>query len=163
MRLAIDHEFAGIDAAGFETLYFDEPFNQALGQALNMGRQLLRLDRTANRIVRHVCYEPQRDPDSPATQAFGTSRASFVEELDYDVTARRGSWRTIPNLFTDRVRNTGTIEFVDVDHGVRRSVRGDVTVRLFGFGKIVEKMIIAEIEKSYANTARFTLEWLAKR
>ena len=163
MRLAIDHEFAGIDAAGYEALYFDEAFNEALGQNLKMGRQLLRLDRTANRIVRHVCYEPDRDPDSPANQAFGTSRASFVEELDYDVTARRGTWRTIPNLFAERVRNTGTIELVDIAGGVRRSVRGEVIVRLFGFGKIVEKMIVAEIEKSYANTAQFTTEWLAKR
>src|ERR1700683_1376620 len=102
MKLAIDHVFAGLTCAEYETLYFDEPFNVAIGDALEMGRALLRFERSAERIVRHVCYEPKRDPKSPAGQAFGTSRASFVEELDYDLRAHRGAWRTIPNLFPDR-------------------------------------------------------------
>src|SRR5262245_19432544 len=112
MKFALEHVFAAIWCADYETLYFDEAFNTSLGAALHMGRELRRLDRTPERIVRTVCYEPKRDPDSPANQAFGTSRASFIEELDYDVRARRGQWRTIPNQFTDRVRNSGTIELV---------------------------------------------------
>lgn len=162
MRLRIQHDFDGIDAAAYETLYFDELFNRELSTSLHMGRELLRLDRTTDRIVRHVRYEPKRDSASPANQVFGASRASFVEELDYDVRARRGAWRTIPNQFADRVRNTGTIELVDIPNGVRRIVDGDVKVSLFGFGRLVERAIVAEIDKSYAATTAFTLAWLAR-
>src|SRR6476661_7356235 len=91
--------------------YFDEAFNDAIGRELHMGRTLMRLDRSADRIVRHVCYEPNQDPDGPTQKAFGSTRAGFVEELDYDVRAQRGTWRTIPNMWADRVRNAGTIEF----------------------------------------------------
>ena len=122
----------------------------------------MRLERTADRIIRHVRCEPARDPDSPAGQAFGTSRASFVEELEYDVAARRGRWRTIPNLFPDRVTNSGTIEFAEAPGGVSRIVRGEVKVSLFGFGRLVERMVVAEIEKSYASAATFTADWIAK-
>jgi hypothetical protein len=163
MKVLIEHEFAQINCRDYEELFFDEPFNGLMGAALNMGRELLRLDRSGERIVRHVCYEPKRDPNSPAGQAFGTSRASFIEELDYNTRTHRGEWRTIPNLFPDRVRNTGTIELVATPIGVKRIVRGEVKVSLFGFGGLVERMIVAEIEKSYAATAKLTNEWLAKQ
>jgi len=163
MKLAIEDVFAGIRCDDYVSLYFDEAFNESLGRALHMGRKHLRLDRGPERIVRHVCYEPNHDPDSPAKQVFGSSRASFVEELDYDVPARRGAWRTIPNQWADRVHNAGTIELAEVSGGTRRRVHGEVRVRLFGFGGMVEKMIVAEIEKSYAATARLTREWLASR
>ncbi len=163
MRVEIEHVFAGIQPAAYEALYFDEAFNEALGMHLHMGRKLLRLDRTADRIVRHVRYEPAQDPDSATTQAFGTSRASFLEELEYDVRVRRGNWRTIPNLFADRVKNAGTIELAAAPDGTKRTVAGDVTVKLFGFGGRVEKMIVAEIIKSYAASTEFTRAWIAKR
>ena len=161
-KFAIDDVFRGISPSDYESLYFDEAFNSALSEALHMGRKLLRLDRSPTKIVRHICFEPKREAGSAADQAFGTSRASFVEELDYDVAARSGKWRTIPNMFTERVSNTGTIEFAgDVD--TRRIVRGEVRVSLFGFGKLVERMIVGEIEKNYVATTKFTREYLARR
>ena len=163
MRVTIDDVFEGIRRPEYTELYFDESFNEAIGKTLHMGRKLLRLDRTPDRIVRHVCYEPNHDPDSPAKQAFGTSRASFTEELDFDVRSGIGQWKTIPNMFSDRVNNVGTIEFADAPTGTRRTVRCDVKVRLFGFGGRVEKLIVREIEKSYAATAVLTREWIAKR
>ena len=110
-------------------MYFDETFSVAVGEALGLGRQLIRLDRGPDRIVRHVRCEPTREAGSPADQAFGSSRASYVEEMDYDLRRGRGTWRTIPNLFTDRVSNTGTLEIVAAGGGVRRVVRGEVEVR----------------------------------
>lgn len=162
MKILVEDLFESLSCDDYETLYFDESFNVALGAALQMGRQLVRLERTAERIVRHVCYEPKRDPNSPADQAFGTSKASFLEELDYDPRRRRGEWRTIPNLFTERVKNAGTIELVAAGAGTKRIVRGEVKVSLFGFGRIVERMIVGEIEKNYIATTKFTREWIAR-
>jgi hypothetical protein len=163
VKLAIEHTFADISRADYEALYFDEAFNVALGDALGLGRELVRLDRDRATIVRHVRCEPKREPGSPADRAFGTSRASFVEELEYSLVDHRGRWRTIPNVIPTRVSNTGTLEIVDDGGGARRVVRGEVKVSLFGFGGLVERLVVAEIEKSYANAARFTEEWLARR
>jgi len=163
MLVTIEDVFEGIQRPEYTDLYFDEPFNESIGTALHMGRMLLRLDRTPDKIVRHVCYEPNHDPDSPAKQAFGTSRASFREELVFDVRSGIGQWKTIPNMFSDRVTNTGTITFADDPVGTRRTVKCDVKVRLFGFGGRVEKLIVREIENSYAASAKLTREWIAKR
>ena len=162
MKFEIQDVFSAIAPTEYEALYFDEAFNDALGDALHMARKLLRLERSANKIVRHVCFEPRREAGSPADEAFGKSRASFVEELEYDAGARRGTWRTIPNLFTERVRNAGTIELAADGDGTRRVVCGEVRVSLFGFGRIVEKMIVAEIEKNYVATTSFTREYLTR-
>ena len=161
MHVTIEHVFTGIRPTAYEALYFDEAFNESLGRHLRMGRKLVRLDRNGERIVRHVRYEPVQAANSEAKQVFGTSRASFLEELDYDVRTRRGAWRTIPNLFPERVKNTGTIAFLDDAAGTKRTLDGDAIVKLFGFGGRVEKIIIAEIVKNYEASAAFTREWLA--
>ena len=161
MLVAIEHVFERIQPAAYEALYFDEAFNEALGRHLRMGRKLVRLDRSAERIVRHVRYEPAQALDSDAKRVFGSSRASFLEELDYDVKTRRGTWRTVPNMFPDRVRNAGEIAFLDDVLGTKRTVKGEAIVKLFGFGGRVEKIIVAEIVKNYEASAAFTREWLA--
>ncbi len=161
VHVAIEHVFAGIQPAAFEALYFDEAFNEALGRHLRMGRKLVRLDRANETIVRHVRYEPQQAPGSEASEAFGKSRASFLETLDYDTRTRRGTWKTIPNMVPDRVSNTGTIAFLDDKIGTKRVVEGEAIVRLFGFGGRVEKIIVREIQKNYELSAAFITEWLA--
>ena len=161
MHVTIEHVFAGIEPARYEALYFDEVFNESLGRHLRMGRKLVRLDRAADRIVRHVRWEPSHETGSEAKQVFGTSRASFLEELDYDTRTRRGEWRTVPNMFPERVKNTGTISFLVDPAGTKRTVDADAHVKLFGLGGRVEKVIIAEIKKSYEASAAFTREWLA--
>jgi hypothetical protein len=162
MKFALDHIFHAVRLPDYESLYFDEVFNAELGAALTMGRRLLKLERTAGRVVRHVQFEPARDPDSAAGQAFGTSRASFIEELDYDTHGHRGTWKTIPNVWADRVRNSGSLELADEGGGTRRTVRGEVRVSLFGFGGLVERAIVNEIEKNYARSTAFTLDYLAR-
>ena len=42
-------------------------------------------------------------------------------------------------------------------------MRGEVKVSFFGFGRLIERAIVSEIEKNYVNTTRFTNDWLAKR
>jgi hypothetical protein len=159
VKFVVEHTFAA-EIAAYETLFFDEPFCVALGEALGLGRELLRLERTESTIVRHVRCEPRRDPESAAGKAFGSSRASYVEELAYDRATHVATWRTIPNVFPDRVKTSGTIELVAAGDGTRRVVRGEVVARLFGFGGLVERAVVQEIEKSYEATARFTERWL---
>jgi hypothetical protein len=162
MKFTIEHVFR-ISADGYVQLYFDEPFNVELGEYLGLGRELRKLDRSADRIVRQICCEPKREKGSDADKAFGTSRASFVENMDFDIRARRGQWETIPNILAERVKTSGTLELEPVEDGTRRIVRGEVKARLFGFGGIVERAVIKEIEGSYAKATAFTTAWLAKR
>jgi hypothetical protein len=162
VKFEIAHVFA-LAPDAYEALFFDEEFWAALGRELRLGRELLRLDRSEARIVRHVRCAPDQDPATPEGKALSDNRASFVEELDYDRRARRGEWRTIPNLFRERLKTRGTIELQAAPEGTRRIVRGEVDVKLYGLGRLVEKRVVKEIEKSYAAAAAFTQAWIARR
>ncbi|HTJ46591.1 MAG TPA: DUF2505 family protein [Kofleriaceae bacterium] len=162
MKFEITHRWGGITLDEYEALFFDEDFASALAEHLRLGREVLRLDRAEDRIVRHVRCEPDQDPDSPEGRALAKRKAGFVEELDYDRRARRGEWRTIPNLIPDRVKTNGTIELRAEAGGVVRTVRGVCDVKLFGLGRLVEKQAVKAIEKSYDDAAAFTAEWIAR-
>jgi hypothetical protein len=160
---AIEHRFAGVDCGAWEALFFDEDFAAALGRELRLGRELIKLERTDARIVRHVRCVPDQDPNTPEGKALADNKASFVDELDWDRRARRGEWRTIPWLLPDRVRTRGTIEVTPAPGGgVRQVVRGEVDAKLWGFGGLVERRSVIEIEKSYAQAAIFTNAWLSR-
>ena len=161
MKFAIEHRFA-IDVDAYEALYFDEEFWHALGRELRLGRELIKLERTETRIIRHVRCLPDQDPDTPEGKALAENKASFVEELEWDRRAHKGTWRTIPNLFRERVKTHGTIEFRADGGGTARVVRGEVNAKMFGFGALVEKRVVHEIERSYAGAAAFTEAWLAR-
>lgn len=163
MRVAVEHVFTGVTCDSYEQLYFDELFNAAVAAATNLGRRLVRLDRTEHRIVRHAWYERAPQPGGPGRKAFGPAPSRFREEMDYDCRSHTGRWRIIPDRFSDRVRSSGTIEIAPVRGGVRRTLRGEVSVALFGFGRRIERMIVAEIENSHAAQAAFTTRWLAGR
>lgn len=162
MKFAIEQRWDRVTPVEYEAVFFDEAFSDALGAALGLGRTLLRLDRTPTRIVRHVRCTPARARDSEAAQVLD-ERAAFVEELDFDRRSGRGAWRTVPSVFADRVTNAGTLTLEAVPGGVRCVVDGEVRVRMFGFGRVVERKIVAEIENHYRKAAQFTAEWLGRR
>jgi hypothetical protein len=62
----------------------------------------------------------------------------------------------------DKVDTRGTLEFSATAGGTKRIVRGEIKVSVFGIGGIVEKFIVADVEKSYGDAAEFTRGWLKK-
>ena len=145
LKFALEHSFSGLDADAYVAIFFDEKFNVALGEAINLGREVVLYERSATRVRRHLRCEPIRVKESLAERVFGESRASFMEELDFDLGARRGRWRTIPSAHTDKVTIEGTIAVLPSAGGVTRRVEGNVKVSMFGVGGLVEKHIVAEI------------------
>ena len=61
----------------------------------------------------------------------------------------------------DKISSNGTFSFRQDGNAVVRRVDGDVKVNIFGIGGIVERGIIADVEKSYAQAAEFTQRWIS--
>jgi hypothetical protein len=180
MDLSIDHVFA-IAPLDYARLYFDEEFSAAICAHVRLGRTVLRLDRTPERIVRHVRCEPVRDIPAPLAKLLrrGPSRASrglaadgaharfhYVEEIDFDLVALRGRWRVVPSVFSSKVDASGTLAFEPVDHdpgAVRRAVRGQVAISVLGVGGLAEKWVVGEVQRSYADASVFTRRYLDQR
>ena len=162
MKLRIEHVIRGIDLPAYEELYFDEAFQVALGASVKIDRELVRLDRGPDRIVRHVRVQPEREIPAPVAKLLGGKRLSYVEELDYAPGRYHGTWRIVPGVLADKATMGGTLDFEAVPGGVRRILAGEIGVSLFGVGGLVEKVIVSNVEKSYDDAAAFTERWLAR-
>jgi hypothetical protein len=150
-----------VDLGGYEALYFDEPFQTALGEAVKIDRELLRLDRGSARIVRHVRVQPEREIPAPVAKLLGGRRLAYTEELEYDIGHYHGTWRIVPAVLADKIVIGGTLDFEAVPGGVRRVLAGVIDVTLFGLGGLVEKVVVSNVEKSYGDAAAFTARWIA--
>jgi hypothetical protein len=164
MKFKAEHLFGGISVADYETLYFDEPFNIELCKAVNLDRELVRLDVKGKHLTRVVKAAPRgREIPGPVAKVLGAGRIEYVEHIEYDLGTYAGTWKSISSVMTDKVLSSGTFRFVPTGTGVTRIVEGDVTVKVFGVGGMIERFIIADVEKSYDAAAQFTREYLAKK
>jgi hypothetical protein len=160
MRFRIEHTFRTIDLPDYESLFFDEAFQSAMGEGVKIDRQLVRLDRQPGRITRHVRVAPDREMPAPVAKLLGGRRLAYTEELDYEPGRYRGTWRIVPGIAADKITVGGTLAFEPVSGGVRRVLVGDIEAKLFGLGGLVERVVVSNVESSYDDAALLTQLWI---
>mgnify|MGYP001583559842 CR=1 FL=1 len=162
MKFRIENRFRGITLADYEKLYFDEPFNEAMCKALGLQRTLVDRKEEGGRMRRVVRVSPDREIPGPVQKVLGGAKIEYTEHVDYALGSGRGTWKTISSLLTDKVDSQGSIAFAERAGHVERVVDGDIKVSIFGLGGLVEKFIVADVEKSYEKAAEFTQAWIDK-
>lgn len=160
MRFRIEHTFANVSVADYETLYFDEPFNTALCQDVKLARRLLERALTDGRLRRVATIGPQRELPRAVSKIIGSDRIEYTEHIDYQWGKYQGTWKTISSVLSDKVDCKGTFVFNQRNGGVMRVVEGEIAVKVFGIGGVVEKLIVSDIEQSYEKAATFTQRWI---
>lgn len=164
MKFRAEATFTDIPQAKYEELYFDNEFNDEMCKAVRLERTLLKLEKTGNVLVRHTRVAPiGREIPTPVAKAIGASRIEYVEELTYDFEKHSGVWQTISSVLPDKVETKGTLTIKANGAGCTRISEGEVTVKVFGVGGLIEKVIIGDVEKSYEDAARFTRGYWAKK
>jgi hypothetical protein len=147
---------AGIEPAAFEPLFFAEDLNIKICAALGMGRTLLERHEDAHQMRRRVSIRPQREVPAALRAVIGAEGVEYVEEMVWQHGSGRGDWTIVPNIFTKQVSATGWVSFAADPAGTLRAVEGEVKVSIFGLGRIAERFIISDIEKSFTDAARLT-------
>ena len=160
MQFQVEHRFSGIALADYEALYFDETFNEALCRTVKLARELIKHERQGQRLHRQVRVSPDRELPAPAAKVIGSAKIVYTEHCDYQFGSYRGTWKTISGIMTDKITSAGTFSFRAEGNAVVRRVDGEVKVGIFGVGGLVERGIIADVEKSYAQAAEFTQRWI---
>ena len=160
MKFSADHTFRGIELEAYESLHFDEEFQDALCVSVKLSRACEKLEENDGHISRAVRVGPDREIPPAAQRVLGGRKLDYTEHLEYQRGSWKGTWRTEPSLMPDKVHCKGTIEFLEVPGGVRRLVHGEIKVKLFGVGGMVEKLIVSDVVKSYDKAASFTQRWI---
>ncbi len=162
MKFLAKHILRNISLEDYEKLYFDEDFNIALCKDVKLARSVVEINRTDSHIHRVVTVGPDREIPPAAAKILGASRIEYTEHLDYDFGTYKGTWKTISSLMTDKVKSSGTFSFTQEGGGIARVVEGDIKVKIFGVGGVIEKFIVADIGRSYEKAADFTQRWIDK-
>lgn len=160
MKFHIENTFRNIGLRTYEALYFDDDFNAALAAEVKLDRIVKRKDLTDGHVSREVLICPDREIPAPAAKILGTNKIEYTEYIEYTYGSFHGTWRTVPGIFPGKVTTEGAFRFVEVDGGVLRAVDGEIKVSIFGIGGMVEKVIVADIEKSYERATAFTQHWI---
>lgn len=160
MKFRVEHVIPGIGLPQFETLFFDEDFNVALCRALKLDRHPVSHEVKDGVLRRVVRISPNRDIPGPMAKVLGSSKIEYTEHTDYRMGGYQANWKTISSVLTDKVDSSGTLSFVKRGDGVARIAEGEVKVKIFGLGGVVEKFIVADVESSYAQAAEFMLSYV---
>jgi hypothetical protein len=69
-----------------------------------------------------------------------------------------------PNALADKLSVKGELWTEPAGpNKIRRMFKADVTCKIFGIGGMIEKRLVADMEKSYAIAAQFTNEYIAEK
>jgi len=160
MKFRVEHTFRGIGLADYEALYFDEAFNTALCKSVKLARTLEKRELKDGRLQRVVRIAADRELPATVAKVIGASRIEYAEHLDYRMGSYHGLWKTISSVLTEKVDSHGTFGFATTRDGVMRVVEGEVNVKIFGIGGVIERFIVADVERSYDDAAHYTQKWL---
>ncbi len=160
MKFRVEHTFEGIDLPAYEQLYFDEEFNAALCAATSLDRTLVSRKLEGNTLRRVSRIVPHRAVPAPIAKVLGGAQLSYVEHVEYELESYVAHWHIEPSFLADKIETYGVYRFCEARGGVTRVVDGIINVAIFGLGGLIERFVVADIEKSYEVAAEFTRRWL---
>jgi hypothetical protein len=144
MRYTIRHTFDTDADTFWDKIFFDPEYNEALFLK-HLGftsYTLLALDRQADgSVTRRVECTPKVEIPAAVKKVIGDT-ASYVETGRFDPKTKRFSVEVQPRVAADRIK-TRVAMWVEPrgDKKVERVVEVDSTVKVFGVGGMIEKLI----------------------
>jgi len=146
------------DNAEFDTELFVETLKFPAYEVLN---RTVDDDGVMKRDVRTV---PASDAPAVVKKALGDN-VSYIEHGTYDPKKRRYRFDIEPNRLRNKIDITGEMWSEPIGDGdeMHRCVRIEVSVKIFGVGRIVESFIADSMRDNYEKAAAFTTEWLEKK
>jgi hypothetical protein len=160
----IRHPIEG-DAEAYWRCVFDDEFNRRLYVDVMRFREFktLRLETTDEVITRAFYFNPPPTPlPKPVEKVLGDM--SWVEEATYDRRARRMRVRYVTGRMADKIAIDGEVWCEPrADGAIERVARMRVDARLFVVGPLVQRAILADLDKNLAAIASFTTDFIREK
>jgi hypothetical protein len=99
---------------------------------------------------------------APVKKALGGASHSFVADLILDTQNHTATLEFNPARLGDKIKAGARIAFEREGAGWVQRLDGDVTVKILGLGKVVEKFIVENFRNSYTIEARLRNEYVHK-
>jgi hypothetical protein len=154
----ITNELACSEDVFWEKLFFDTEFNRRLFLTeLGFVQWKILSEKTTDDFVeRELDVTPKvTDVPGPVKAVIGDS-LGYHEHGRYDRKRRRYAVKATSPVLGDRFLLEGEMYTETLgENRCRRIFNVKVTTKIFGVGGLIEKRVIADLEKSYAESAKF--------
>lgn len=163
MHFRIEHQL-GVSAPDYWRFLFDPELEVAVKQAAGLKRFDVKTRHEGAAMVREVEVLPNIEVPAMIAKLVGDNIGYHETDRVPKTGAMRYEWLVVSHALPDKLAMGGS--FVVEPAGSRccqRVIEGEVKVKIFGVGGIVEKFIVFEVEKTYAIVAREQERWIRAR
>lgn len=162
----VEHTFNCSEETFWSKIFFDDEYNRQLfSERLKFShwREAKREERDG-KIHRVVEAAPPVGDLPAALKAVVGEGVGYEERGVFDKAARRYTVEVVPNRLADKIQvRVEMTTQADGPERCKRIVRGQVSAKIFGVGGLLEKKLIADMEKSYSKSAEFTNAYIAQK
>jgi hypothetical protein len=168
MLFEINHTF-DCDLATYERLFLDSEYLRFLEKTVpNVQKiEILSCDEQGPVVKRRVRYSPKPGSYKVGPKTVPTEWTVFEEESSFDRERhemRFSNHPHIPSILRDKFSNNGTVRLTADGPGrTRRSISGEIRVRIFLLGKIAERIIHRAGADLIEQEAKAMKAWVAER
>ena len=159
MKFSIVHELAVPADKLWENL-FEPELEASVKQAIKLSEfRVLESKDAGNLTLRKVHVHPDIPLPGPLKAVFKS--LGYTEEDRIAKTGMQYDFSVTPDSMADKIHIGGNfkVEPLGADR-CRRTLSGEVTIKIFGVGKLAEKFAIDELDKNYAQVAREQERWI---
>jgi len=103
---------------------------------------------------------PRREVPRAVQKMVKSATLGYVEERLYDADRSCIDWKALHGALGRRFHCQGQFRVEPEGDGSRRVLEGEIRVRILGVGKLIEKTIASDVERTYDVSARFIARWL---
>lgn len=160
MKFRVVHE-VNVPADKYWQYLMDPELEAAVAKALNLAVwQVYDAGDQGGRFVRKVHVVPDVVLPGPLKKLVGES-IGYTQTDMVPKTGTQYEWTAVPDALADKASMTGTFAIEPAGEGrARRTIAGEVNVKIFAIGGMVEKFVVDELEKNYLKAAREQERWI---
>ena len=166
LRYIIQDEFE-TSIEHYWEMFFSEDYNRGLYRHLRIGYEPIEFSRKENGdeevIHRRINFSPDRKVHPLIARAAQKVQNPLRYQERGEFHRKTNSMRveTIPHVLSNKVGSIGDYSLRDLGEGkILRVWSGECTVKIPLIGGQIEKVIVAEVKRSYAATTDFTRRFL---
>jgi hypothetical protein len=162
----VEHRFNCSEESFWSKVFFDPDYNRRLflERLKFTGWREIKSEEQGDQIHRVIeAVPPIGDLPGPVKALVGDG-VRYEERGVFDRKSRRYTATVVPNRLADKI--SVQIELSTVADGpehCKRIAQGTVKAKIFGVGGLIEKIMIGDLEKSYAKSAEFTNAFVAEK
>lgn len=163
MRYRIEDAF-DVGPRRYWDVFFDEDFNRALFDHIDIDRTLVELEREGegdDLVIRRAQKLSPRRELPKILRKFVKGAVTYEETNVLTMRDNTMEVETIPTFLAEKVTARGTYRLeIEAPDRVVRVFDGLVECRIPLVGNAIEKVIVDEVRESYRRTTDFTRRWL---